>query len=142
MFVFWRWNFRAGLILIFPGEFSGSLPCNVNVPGSYDRQFFEEARRKKSTPKQEYTAIDMEEQSLLEHDALNQDYSEAMEVEVTQTIIPAMPKNYTTSASLQISEYCRYSFCFRLFMPFLSYRLIPLFSPLLCSSKRILNFFL
>lgn len=83
----------------------GSLPCNVNIPGLYDRQqVFEEAYKKKESEKKEYTVIDMGEQSpLLEHDALNQTFSEDMELD--DVPVTTAPKNYTTSASLQISKY-------------------------------------
>lgn len=84
--------------------YSGSLPCNVNVPGSYDRQFFEEARKKKEKQKAEYTTIDMESESLLEHDALNQNY-EQTELEVIQARVPKVPLKYTSRATLEIGSY-------------------------------------
>ncbi|KAJ8954232.1 hypothetical protein NQ318_005828 [Aromia moschata] len=48
----------------------GSLPCDVNssVIPARDYQFLEEARRNKAMKDKEYTAIDMEAESLLEHD--------------------------------------------------------------------------
>ncbi|KAJ8979806.1 hypothetical protein NQ317_001296, partial [Molorchus minor] len=47
----------------------GSLPCDVNssVIPTRDYQFLEEARKNKETKNKEYTAIDMESESLLEH---------------------------------------------------------------------------
>lgn len=94
----------------------GSLPCNVNVPGSYDRQFFEEARRKKEKQKAEYTAIDMESESLLEHDALNQTYIIESDTDLKVARNQKVPVKYTTQATLEIGmlymEFYLLSFCY------------------------------
>lgn len=45
-----------------------------------------------------------EQSPLLEHDALNQNFSEDMEIDETPVMVTPTPKNYTTSASLQISK--------------------------------------
>lgn len=82
----------------------GSLPCNVNagVTSFYDKQFFEEMARKKTEDKKaEYTAIEMESESLLEHDSLDQEYAEQPEVEV-QTRIPRVTTKYTSRFNLDI----------------------------------------
>lgn len=93
----------------------GSLPCNVNVGVSgLDRSFLEEAvKRNKQTvqnkKQREYTAIDMEGESLLEHDTLNRDYggSSAEQRETTEIVptrIPRIPVKYTSSAILHVGE--------------------------------------
>lgn len=82
---------------------------NAGVTPSYDKQFFEEARRKMENKKAEYTAIDMESESLLEHDSLNQDYNEQPEIEVVQTRIPRIPMKFTSRFNLEIgggSKFC------------------------------------
>ncbi|KAB0791504.1 hypothetical protein PPYR_03304 [Photinus pyralis] len=79
----------------------GSLPCNVNagVTSFYDKQFFEEMARKKTEDKKaEYTAIEMESESLLEHDSLNQEYNEPE----TDVRIPRVTTKYTSRFNLDI----------------------------------------
>lgn len=81
----------------------GSLPCNVNagLTSFYDKQFFEEMTRKKLEDKKvEDTTIEMESESLLEHDSLNQDYNES-EIEI-QTRIPRVPTKFTSRYNLDI----------------------------------------
>lgn len=79
----------------------GSLPCNVNIPGSYyDRTFFEEERRKKEKQKAEYTVIDMESESLLEHDALNQTFIIDSDNENNKKV----PVKYTSRATIDIGK--------------------------------------
>lgn len=84
----------------------GSLPCNVNIPGSYyyDRTFFEEERRKKEKQKAEYTTIDMESESLLEHDALNQTYILDTDNEL-QNRNQKVPVKYTSRATIDIGKF-------------------------------------
>ncbi|KAF5284192.1 hypothetical protein FQR65_LT00192 [Abscondita terminalis] len=81
----------------------GSLPCNVNagLATFYDKQFFEEMAQKKVEDKKvEHTTIEMESESLLEHDSLNQDYSES-EMEIP-TRIPRVPTKFTSRYNLDI----------------------------------------
>lgn len=57
--------------------------------------------------KRECIAIDMESESLLEHDALNRDYggNEHREAaEIVPTRIPRIPMKYTTSATLHVGK--------------------------------------
>ncbi|XP_018328656.1 putative uncharacterized protein DDB_G0277255 isoform X2 [Agrilus planipennis] len=76
----------------------GSLPCNVNA--GLTPTFFEETRKMKESNQQqlEYTAIDMESESLLEHDSLNQDYAE-QEMEMQ----PKFSRQYTSRATIEIA---------------------------------------
>lgn len=83
----------------------GSLPSNVNIPGSYyDRSFFEEEKRKKQKQKAEYTAIDMESESLLEHDALNTTFTIDSENEL-DNCSQKVPVKYTSRATIDIGGF-------------------------------------
>lgn len=84
--------------------FAGSLPCDVNssVIPARDYQFLEEARRNKAMKNKEYTAIDMESESLLEHDSLAQNYQE--QTSPIEMVLPGATK-FTTKATLQICKY-------------------------------------
>ncbi|XP_018572853.1 uncharacterized protein DDB_G0284459 isoform X2 [Anoplophora glabripennis] len=83
-------------------SFRWSLPCDVNssVIPARDYQFLEEARRNKAMKNKEYTAIDMESESLLEHDSLAQNYQE--QSSPIEMVLPGATK-FTTKATLQIS---------------------------------------
>ncbi|GJQ78099.1 hypothetical protein Trydic_g2437 [Trypoxylus dichotomus] len=48
----------------------GSLPCNVNVGASYDRQFFEEARKKEKEKSKVPYPVEMEAERSLDHELL------------------------------------------------------------------------
>ncbi|XP_063926642.1 uncharacterized protein LOC135140150 isoform X2 [Zophobas morio] len=73
----------------------GSLPCNVNASTiiSHDYQFLEEARKKKEMAEKISTDV-VEEQRLLEHDTLDQNFQEKVNE------LPQL--KFTTRASLQV----------------------------------------
>ncbi|XP_008201602.2 uncharacterized protein LOC103315223 isoform X2 [Tribolium castaneum] len=75
----------------------GSLPCNVNSSTiSQEYQFLEEARKKKQMSEKKPEVV--EEQRLLEHDTLDQNYQEkGNELQQQQY-------KFTTRASLQVNE--------------------------------------
>lgn len=78
----------------------GSLPCNVNASTvtNHEYQFLEEARKKKEMNEKKNDDV-VEEQRLLEHDSLDQNYQEkSNEIQQCQY-------KFTTRASLQVSEY-------------------------------------
>lgn len=78
------------------------------VNGCLSRSFLEEAaKRNKQQKKREYTAVDMEAESLLEHDALNRDYGMGEQreaAEIVPTRIPRIPMKYTSSATLHVGK--------------------------------------
>lgn len=73
-------------------------------------------RNKQQQKKRECTVIDMETESLLQHDALNRDYgggggngnnngcNEQQTTEIVPTRIPRIPMKYTTSATLHVGK--------------------------------------
>jgi hypothetical protein len=77
----------------------GSLPCNVNASTvtNHEYQFLEEARKKKEMNEKKNDDV-VEEQRLLEHDSLDQNYQEkSNEIQQCQY-------KFTTRASLQVNE--------------------------------------
>lgn len=96
----------------------GSLPCDVNVGVVVSGSFLEEAAAKRNNninnsinsnnkKKREYTTIDMESESLLQHDTLNRDYGVGEQRdtnEIVPTRIPRLPVKYTSSAILHVGE--------------------------------------
>lgn len=69
--------------------------------GWENKQFLEEVKvRKQNQKKMEYSALDMESQSLLEHDALNQNYGADGERDLVPPRIP--PEKYTSRMTLQV----------------------------------------
>jgi hypothetical protein len=76
----------------------GSLPCNVNASTvtNHEYQFLEEARKKKEMNEKKNDDV-VEEQRLLEHDSLDQNYQEkSNEIQQCQY-------KFTTRASLQVN---------------------------------------
>lgn len=77
----------------------GSLPCNVNVTTipTHEYQFLKEARKKKEMTEKKNN--DIEAQSLLEHDSLDQNYQEQ-----SNEVSHYPQYKFTTRASLQVSK--------------------------------------
>lgn len=72
------------------------------------RSFLEEAvkKSKQQQKKRECTTIDMETESLLEHDSLNRDYGGSEQqkdsTEIVSARIPRIPVKYMSSTTLHI----------------------------------------
>lgn len=81
----------------------GSLPCNVNVGVSWENRSFIEDKGKKCQSQKRDTVIDMEAESLLENDCLDQNYGAEKEKD-TMGQGQGSTGSYTTSATLNIGK--------------------------------------